>query len=250
VVFSFPLVELSGAKIPRVLVGTSPFIAAGQFGLKSYEYYYRFILKPENIVKILEHCFKLGVTGVQLLAYSFLAKAVEEASRKAGIKPTVVATLMPDEEESLDWIIKLDVAVALVHASIVDTLDLEKIYSQIDLLKSCGLKYGLVTHEPWKTVPFIREHRISEILMAPVNKHGIFMGDRDKVIALYRETGLNIIGKKVLGAGMIPVKEALEYVFGLDFIKSVAIGIASIREAEETFSTAYSILERLRGEKT
>ncbi|RLE94628.1 MAG: hypothetical protein DRN04_02740 [Thermoprotei archaeon] len=221
--FSFPLVELSGVKIPKVLVGTSPFIAAGQFGLKSYKYYYDFVLHPENIVKILEYCFKLGVTGVQLLAYSFLAKAVEETSRRTGIKPVIVATLMPDDEESLNWIIKLDAAIALVHASIVDTLDLEKICSQIDLLKEHGLKYGLVTHEPWKTVPFIKEQKLTEVLMAPINKQGIFMGDRDKVLALYRDSGLNIIGKKVLGAGIIPVKEAFEYVFSLDFIKSVAV---------------------------
>jgi len=240
--FSFPLVELSGVKIPKVLVGTSPFIAAGQFGLKSYKYYYDFVLHPENIVKILEYCFKLGVTGVQLLAYSFLAKAVEETYRRTGIKPIIVATLMPDDEESLNWIIKLDAAIALIHASIVDTLDLEKICSQIDLLKEHGLKYGLVTHEPWKTVSFIKEQKLTEVLMAPVNKQGIFMGDRDKVLALYRDSGLDIIGKKVLGAGVIPVKEAFEYVFSLDFIKSVAVGIASIKEAEETFSIAYNMI--------
>ncbi|HDI75441.1 MAG TPA: hypothetical protein ENF55_05740 [Thermoprotei archaeon] len=241
--FSIPEIYLKkGVKVPRVLVGSSPFIAAGQFGFKSYDYYHRFVLNPGNIVKILEYCFKKGAIRVQLLTYSFIARAVKEASRRTGVKPIIVATLMPDDENSLDWVLKLDSAITLVHASIVDTHDLEKILNQIDLLKEHGLEYGLVTHEPLRTVPFIKKHRLTEVLMAPVNKQGIFMGDRDKVLALYRDSGLSIVGKKVLGAGRIPVKEALEYVFSLDFVKSVAVGIASIREAEETLSTACSIL--------
>ena len=40
------------ARIPRILLGTSPFIGAGQFGIRAQFYYEHFYQNPGNIVKI------------------------------------------------------------------------------------------------------------------------------------------------------------------------------------------------------
>ncbi len=51
----------------------------------------------------------------------------------------------------------------------------------------------------------------------------------------------------MLGAGRIKPENALKYVFSLPFVKAVAVGVASKREAEETFTTAFKVLKEARG---
>jgi len=41
-------VEIGNATIPRVLLGTSPFVGSGQFGTRSPIYYAKFYRNPEN----------------------------------------------------------------------------------------------------------------------------------------------------------------------------------------------------------
>ena len=48
------------------MLGTSPFIGAGQFGLKALEYYKTFCLKPSNIAKIYREAYQLGIKALQL----------------------------------------------------------------------------------------------------------------------------------------------------------------------------------------
>jgi predicted aldo/keto reductase-like oxidoreductase len=47
-----------------------------------------------------------------------------------------------------------------------------------------------------------------------------------------------IIAKKTLAAGRLPPKEAFQYIASTRCVDAVAVGIASEREAEETFSIA------------
>jgi len=57
------IMEKDGVKISRILVGTSPFIAAGQFE-KSRQYYVEFVLKRRGIANILSWCFENGFDWV------------------------------------------------------------------------------------------------------------------------------------------------------------------------------------------
>ncbi|MFQ6074099.1 MAG: hypothetical protein ACE5KC_02655, partial [Candidatus Bathyarchaeia archaeon] len=56
--------QVGKAKIPRILLGTSPFIGSGQFGSRAASYYEHFYGHPENIAKIILAAVDLGVTGV------------------------------------------------------------------------------------------------------------------------------------------------------------------------------------------
>jgi len=62
-------IQMGKARIPRVLLGTSPFIGAGQFGRRAAFYYNYFYENPKNIVKIIHKAVDLGVTGVQALPF-------------------------------------------------------------------------------------------------------------------------------------------------------------------------------------
>lgn len=52
----------------------------------------------------------------------------------------------------------------------------------------------------------------------------------------------------MLGAGRIKPKKALKYVFSLPFVKAVAVGVASKREAEEISTIAFKVLKEARGD--
>jgi hypothetical protein len=49
------------------------------------------------------------------------------------------------------------------------------------------------------------------------------------------ELDKTIIGKKLLAAGIMTPQDAFEYLKTLDYVDMVAVGIASEKEAQETF---------------
>ena len=239
-VFNVPETDVCGVRFPRVLLGTSPFIAAGQFGAKSQEYYLRFVLNPANITKLVSYCLRSGIKGIQLIPYDFVSAAIYRAYKETGVKPTVVGTFSPEIDGALDWLVKLECKIAFIHATITDSLDLELVGETVSILKEHGMVAGVATHLPHLTIPFIERLRREvgvEALMAPLNSRGLFMGGME-VVKRYEELNMPLVAKKVLGAGRIKPGEAFKFVFSFDFVRSVAVGVSSKEEARETFKAA------------
>lgn len=61
------------------MMGTSPFIGAGQFGSKALEYRRLFFEQPENMTKLFVKSAELGVKAVQLVGYEPLVSALQKA---------------------------------------------------------------------------------------------------------------------------------------------------------------------------
>jgi len=210
----------------------------------SIEYYYRFVMNPNNITKLFTYCFEKGLIGVQLLPYAFVAQALINASRRVGVNPIVVGTFIPEEPESFSWLTRLESKIVLLHANTVDSHDKDLVEGYLDMIVEHGMVPGVVTHEPLRTVPFIKALGSKvKVLMGPLNSRGIFMGDRDRAIDLYRELGLPMIAKKALGAGLISPGEALRFVLSFNFVKSVAVGVASEREVDELIVVIKELFE-------
>lgn len=89
--------QVGKARIPRILLGTSPFIGAGQFGSRAQIYYEHFYKKPENIVKIVLKAVDLGVTGVQALPFRPVFRALKAVERELKERLTIVGTIGPDD---------------------------------------------------------------------------------------------------------------------------------------------------------
>lgn len=62
-------IEINGQKLPRTLLGTSPFIGAPQFGHRARLYILDLYRKPEAMASIIAKSYQLGVRGIQLLPY-------------------------------------------------------------------------------------------------------------------------------------------------------------------------------------
>ena len=118
----------------------------------------------------------------------------------------------------------------------------------MDCINEAGAIPGLVTHRPVRLLTWLREAKLNVgALMVPLNKEGIFMdGSPRQVIELLRDFSGLIIAKKVLGAGKIPAREALEYVASVPLVDCVAVGVASEEEARETFSIALRLFSEER----
>lgn len=242
--FSIPCIKVERAKIPRALLGTSPFLAAGQFGIKSYKYYLEFIANRGNIKKLVSSCLKMGIIGIQLISYEYVAKEIFEASKETGIKPIVIGTYVPDEVESLDWLVKLEAIVGLIHAMITDERNDTKLSEAIDLIIDHGMMPGIVTHTPYRTLQWFlhsySEKKKVKFIMAPLNYAGKFIDSTlSNIEALYTElwrSNYYLIAKKVLGAGSLNIEKSISYIYSKPYIATAAFGIASINEARETFT--------------
>ena len=232
-------------QLPRLLLGTSPFIAAGQFGERSLEYYAKFVGRPEAVEEVARASLEVGVRGVQLLPYPWVCEGVRRAIRATGADVAIVGTLLPDDlEASVRALSELGAAAALVHGAVSDVRDAEVLSRHLRLCEMAAPLVGLATHQPIRTLSWLREQGISvDLVMAPINKVGFLLdGPVESAVRLYRSLGVPVIGKKVLAAGRLRPREALEFVKATGAVSSVALGVSSVEEARETFGVALEVL--------
>ena len=232
-----PFLDISGKRIPRILLGTSPFIGAGQFGARSRIYFSKFYLNPKNIVKIIDRCVELGVIGIQALPEEPIIWAIREALKKYEeiiVVPSIISV------RDIELMQEFECPLMLIHGAITNSRKVRMLEELLDRIRETGSLAGLVTHTPITTMKWLINKNLKyEALMLPVNKIGYMIdGTLDAMKHLVSKLGKHIIAKKVLAAGRIPVKEAIEFVSKLPFIDVIALGVASEEEAIETFTIA------------
>ncbi|MEN6329334.1 MAG: hypothetical protein ABFC91_03490 [Methanobacteriaceae archaeon] len=238
-------VELNKVALPRTLLGTSPFIGAAQFGHRARLYQLDLYRNPENMLRIIRTSYDSGVRGMQLLPYPPVIQALEMA-REEGMELDVIGTIRPDQEkEDIEVLASLDAKAMLLHAMITDHGDWEFIAENLYQIKDAQASSGLVTHHPFQTTRNLLESPVKdlfELYMIPLNRLGYLMDceqnlaeERDQLREMVLELDKTIIGKKLLAAGIMTPQDAFEYLKTLDYVDIVAVGIASEKEAQETF---------------
>ncbi len=167
--------------IPRILLGTSPFIAGGQFGLRAWEYYRKFVEKSDEVAKIIEYCIELGVRGMQVLSYDYIVEAVKKATERTGVNLFIIGTLMPeDPKESLELLTSIDCKIALVHGALTIPRYLGKVGEHLELIEEAGLVPGVALHDISALNIILKEYPQIKVIMAPINVNGILMGDNEE----------------------------------------------------------------------
>ncbi|KPV63905.1 MAG: hypothetical protein AOA65_1151 [Candidatus Bathyarchaeota archaeon BA1] len=233
--------QVGKAKIPRILLGTSVFIGAGQFGRRAQLYYNFFYENPRNIVKIICKAVDLGVMGVQALPSLTIFGALKVVERELKERLTIVGTIGPDDPSNdIRDFQGFNTVAMLLHAEITDRRDPRKISELLNKVHAANCLAGLATHKPLSTLNWLLKNGLDiDLLMLPFNQLGMFMDASPvKVAGVIKRLGKPIIGKKVLAAGYLPPQDALTYVAQLGCIDVVALGIASEEEARETLSAA------------
>ena len=233
--------QIGKARVPRVLLGTSPFIGSGQFGSRAAFYYSHFYMEPQNIVKIILKAVDFGVMGVQVLPFRPIFGALKAVEREVEERLTIVGTIGPENPLSDIREFKgFNNVAMLLHAEITDSRDSRRISELLNGVHAVGCLAGLATHRPFSTLNWLLEVGLDiDLLMLPFNKLGMFMdADPMRVAGAIKRLGKPVIGKKVLAAGYLSPEEALMYVVKMGCVDLVALGVASEEEVKETFTAA------------
>ena len=239
-------IKIKEKNLPRTLLGSSPFIAAGQFGHRARLYQLDLYNQPENILKVIRKSYKLGVRGVQLIPYPPVVDAVNWA-REEGCDLSIIGTARPGEEASdIELLSRLGADAVLLHAAISDSCNWDTIRVHLELIKDENIIAGLATHQPFRTSAKILESpvlNLFDLYMIPVNKLGYLMDteffmekERAELADLINRINKTVIVKKTLAAGILTPDDAFNFLDNVDYADIITVGIAYEKEAEETFS--------------
>ncbi len=231
--YQFDTIHLMGMDFPRVFFGTSPFIGAGQFGERAYDYIERFYKSPKNILDLMVQGIRMGCNAFQVIPYPPILDSVKGAVEKTGIEAYIFGTIgLGNMQEEIKTLIEAGAKCIVIHGSYTDRKieDIENILSNLP-----GIITGVSTHLPGFTIEEASNLKGVKVILAPINKLGDFMRPSPqrtlKAIEGAREKGKVIVGMKVLAAGKLPPGEALEYI--KDKVDGVAFGVTSREEMEE-----------------
>jgi len=244
-------VQIGKFVIPRILLGTSPFVGAGQFGPRATLYYSKFYLNPQNIMDIVRRAADLGVLGIQVLPLPPILQAIKEVEKELGEEFIVVGSVgLEDPLTEIRQLQNFNTAAMLLHARVTDLKDESNISVLLEEIRNVGSLAGLTTHKPLSTLSWLDGRELNyDLLMFPFNRLGAFMDGSPKEIAIAaKKLRKPLLAKKVLAAGRLKPAEALEYVSALGFIDGVVLGVASESEAEETFKAAFRTFSKHRRE--
>ena len=227
-------VGASKRKVPRMMVGTSPFIGAGQFGDMADVYYREFYDQPENMTALFAGCAEMGVPAVQAVAYENIVHALKEVKKDFDVYICAVVGLKNfDLEFSKSH--DMDSDAVLIHARLSDK-NYPFVEEKVEILKDLGLVTGISTHDPGNTIPEEEDLDI-DLIMAPVNKSGRYMTPTyEAAMKAVTESGKRVIAMKPLAAGDLTPDDAFGFLDGK--VDAVAVGLTSLKEAEETFAAA------------
>lgn len=256
--------EFKGKSIPRVVLGNAPFLADAYFGHRTRLYNMDLLRNPKNVSKIIEKSYECGVRSINLANKPGLLEAFDMAVDN-GVEMQAVSTIGKTEmdyvipnfeqarmeatwEEDIENLAKYDNSMMLVDEFLIDTYDWDFITGILDAINDTGIPSGIITSFPFKTSeklidsPILEDKNLFDFYMIPVNKLGYMMdvpdfraGKQAELKALLEKIDKKVIINKILAVGIQMPKEAFSFLKTLDYADMVSVGIASEREAEQTF---------------
>jgi len=234
-------------RVPKLMLGTSPFIGAGQFGRKAYEYRKMFFYNERNMERLFIKSAKLGVKAVQLIVYEPLVNALNAAQREIGEKFFVAATIPSGQkfEKDLELIKPLKPEIVAIHALFCDALD-HRLLGWIKEIRELGASPAASTHYPGETIEELDRAGFEfDVYLAPVNPVGYAMEpNRERTLKALEATDKHVIAIKPLAAGSLKPSESL-FTFIYQYAGSISVGIVSEKEMEETYSIAQKVIPQI-----
>ena len=234
----------------EIILGTSPFIFAPQFGHRTRLYELDFEKQPENIQKILDKSYEMGVHKILLNRSEDLELALDMSIQNGNDWEVIGKTDDEHFEEDLSKFSKFNTISIMLDGFFIDENikndDFENVSKYLSEIKSRGYVPSIETRTPFNNIPKIVESEIInefEEIMLPLNFYGYMMDcnfltneNKEKIQNLLSTINKKIIANRTLATGILQPKEAYEFISKVDYINSVCVGVAKIEEAEETFS--------------
>lgn len=243
-VCELPIVRIEEVEVPRVLIGSSPFIGAGQFGARSVDYYKRFS-DPENIAKLLIAAADFGLPAVHIIPYETVMEGVRIAEKETGITFYKSGSTLPDTKASITELQQLGVDIVFIHGVITDRMNVRTIQNIEEHILAKGMIPGVAIHNTLPVLAWLRDHREDltlKTILVPFNLTGTFVGDMQKAQRLMKELKMNVFAMKPLAAGALPPEEAFRFIFETKLVKVATFGVASEAEVQHSITVVKTIL--------
>ncbi len=236
-------IELESQHIPRITIGTSPFMGAGQFGRMGGIWRAEFFQNAEKMAELMVHSYNQGAQGVEVIPAGAMLKAALIARDKCSDFTILGSTLWERIENyfHIDDLVEVDAKIIFLHGSISDNREYNLIRALLKKIRLAGKIPGIATHYPLRTIPFIQEKKLDcPAILLPFNLNGEFMGDQKALEELVDSLDLFFVAMKSLAAGKIPPNKAFPYL-GEHNISAVTVGMVTKEEIEETVAEATKV---------
>lgn len=243
-------IKIKDKKIPQTSLGTAPFIGMPYFGHRARLYQLDFSNSPENILKIMKKSHEMGVRAIQLIPEETVVKALKLA-RDEGIEFDIWGTVRKDNlEEDIQLLSSLESSMMLLDEWVTDKSDMDFIEESLNKINDENVVSGLITALPMETTPKLVDSSVKDLFdvyMVPVNKLGYMMDypvfmqkERAELRDALKKLDKLVMANKILAVGILNPEEAIDFLKTLDYVDLVTLGIASEKEAEETFSLLFN----------
>ncbi|MFX1407326.1 MAG: hypothetical protein ACFFBW_10240 [Promethearchaeota archaeon] len=223
------------------MIGTSPFIGAGQFGLRAQEFREKFLFHPEKMLEIMEAAYQAGARGMEVITAGEISKAAM-IMKETYNDFIITGSTFPGPDPMIEELMNLDSKIIFIHAMVSDRKN-QNLFELIDDIVSRGVIPGIAVHNTISTLKFSFEHTIVKTFLIPFNAKGIFMGDKQKLEDIINNRkDCYFIGMKTLAAGKIEPQLAYAYI-AKNNICSVSIGMVTPEEAKTSTKIALNALK-------
>ncbi|HIH35537.1 MAG TPA: hypothetical protein HA277_04620 [Methanosphaera sp.] len=234
----------------EIILGTSPFIFAPQFGHRTRLYELDFENQPENIAKVLDKSYEMGVHKILLNRSKDLESALDISIQNSNQWEVIGKTDVANFDEDLSVFSKYNTKTIILDGFFVDenieNNSCDNISYYLEQIKSSGFVPAIETRTPFKNIPKIVKSEIMadfDEIMLPLNFYGYMMDcnflnneNKQKIQDLLSKLNKKIIVNRTLATGILQPEEAYKFLVNVDNIDSVCVGVAKVEEAEETFS--------------
>jgi hypothetical protein len=232
--------KMNGKNIPYISIGTSPFMGAGQFGVRGYRWRSEFLHNPELMSKLMIKSYECGAVGIEMVPIGRIPDAIKLVKEKYPDYIVISSTHWSDiniEQLATEYS-STDI---FLHGNISDCRNKNQINSLFKEIRSYNVIPGIATHQPYETIKFIQESDLNcEIFLVPFNKMGYLMGNQSRLEKLIDKSSETFIEMKSLAVGKIPPREAFEYI-GKHNISGITVGLVTIEEIMETVPIALKL---------
>lgn len=236
-------IELESQKVPRITIGTSPFMGAGQFGSMGLVWRSEFFQNAEKMANLIIHSYNQGARGVEVIPAGAMLQAALIAKQNCPDFIILGSTLWERIENyfHIDDLVEADAKIIFLHGSISDNREYTLIKALLKKIRLAGKIPGIATHYPLNTIPFIKEKNLDcPAILLPFNLNGEFMGNQKALEELVDSLDYFFVAMKSLAAGKIPPNKAFPYL-GAHNISAVTVGMVSEDEIKETITEAKKV---------
>ena len=216
----------------EVILGSSPFTFAPQFGHRTRLYELDFKDQPDNIAEIMDKAYELGVNEFLLKSSDDVEKALDLSLSKGNDWSVIGMTNTDDYDSDMALFEKYNTTMVLLDGFFVDKCiedeDFDLVSKYLCDIRSRGYVPAIETRIPFKHLPIIEESSFLDdfdVIMFPLNFYGY----------------MKIIANRTLATGILKPNEAYDFIKNIDYLDAVCVGLAKVSEAEETLNVINSV---------